>query len=79
MNAVHRYVAEEEGIKIETEDPTGGLVEPIDPVTKRKMPARVLMPDPGWDHNPAKTAWKPDLSKYPKALKDKFKKDRRAK
>jgi len=68
VNPVHRYVAEEEGLKIETEDPTGGLIEPVDPGTGARLPARPLMPDPGWDHNAAKEAWQPDMSKYPKEL-----------
>ena len=78
MNPVHRYVAEEEGIKIEIEDPTGGLIEPVDPKTGNKMPARLLMPDPGWDHNPAKQAWEPDLSKYPEKLRAQFEAERGA-
>jgi SPP1 gp7 family putative phage head morphogenesis protein len=72
VNPVHRYVAEEEGLTIETKDPTGGLIEPIDPVSGVRMPARPLIPDPGWDENPAKSPWKPDLSKYPAALADQF-------
>ena len=43
-----------EGLAVETQDPTGGLIEPIDPVTGNKMPARLLMPDKGFDHNPGK-------------------------
>ena len=65
-------MAENEGLKVETEDPTGTLIEPKDPVTGQKLPARYLFPDPGWDHNPAKTAWEPDLSKYPEALRGQF-------
>ena len=69
VNPVHKYAVEEEGLKVETEDPTGGLMDPVDPKTGNKMPARPLVPDPGWDHNPAKEAWKPDLEKYPDELK----------
>lgn len=43
-----------EGLTVETEDPTGGLIEPVDPATGNKMPARPLMPDQGFDHNPGK-------------------------
>ena len=68
VNPVHKHAVEEEGLKVETEDPTGGLVEPIDPKTGRVMPARPLMPDPGWDHHPARSEWEPDLEKYPKRL-----------
>lgn len=65
-------MAEEEGLKIETEDPTGKLIEPKDPVTGKAMPARPLIPDEGWNHNPAKQAWEPDLSKYPADLREQF-------
>lgn len=37
-----------EGLKVEREDPTGKLYEPVDPETGNKMPAVLLMPDPGW-------------------------------
>lgn len=70
VNPVHKYVVEQEGLTIETEDPTGGLIEPVDPKTGRKMPARPLIPDPGWDHNPAVRPWQPDLDKYPGVLKN---------
>jgi len=70
VNPVHKYEAE--GLEIETEDPTGGLIEPIDPVTGNKMPARPLIPDPGWGHNPAKSRWQPDLNKYPNELAKQF-------
>ena len=43
-----------EGLTVETQDPTGGLIEPVDPVTGNKMPARLLMPDQGFEHNPGK-------------------------
>lgn len=66
---------EEEGLKVETEDPTGGLIEPVDPKTGRKMPARPLIPDPGWDHNPAVRPWQPDLNKYPGVLKNAMQKE----
>ncbi len=39
---------ERRGWKVETEDPTGTLFEPTDPDTGVKMPARMLMPDPGF-------------------------------
>jgi len=76
VNAVHRSVAEDEGLAVESEDPTGGLIEPIDPITGNLMPARPLIPDPGWDHNPAKTPWQPDVSKYPDALREQFESER---
>ena len=72
VNPVHRYVAEEEGLTVETDDPTGGLIEPMDPASGVRMPARPLIPDPGWDTNPAKSPWTPDLSKYPAELADQF-------
>ncbi len=73
VNPVHKYVAEEDFLTVETEDPTGGLIEPTDPVSGVRLPARPLIPDPGWDENPAKRPWQPDLSKYPEELVDQFK------
>ena len=37
-------------------------------------PARQLVPDPGFDYNPGKEAYKPDLSKYSKRLREAYKK-----
>jgi len=34
-----------------------------------------LKPDEGWRHNPAKEAWKPDISKYPEPLQKQLKRD----
>ena len=59
VNPVHKYVVEEEDLKIETEDP-------ID-----------IAPDPGFDHNPAKEPWEPDLKKYPPEMRKQFKKERK--
>ena len=42
-----------------------GLVEPIDPKTGRKLPARPALPDPGFGINPGEVAFKPDLTKTP--------------
>ena len=42
------------GFKIETKDPTGTLIEPIDPTTGLKRPAIPLLPDPYFDTNPGK-------------------------
>jgi SPP1 gp7 family putative phage head morphogenesis protein len=72
VNPVHKYVVEEEGLKVETDDPTNTLIEPKDPRTGMKMPARYLLPDEGWDHHPGKMEWKPDLSKYPDELRKQF-------
>lgn len=47
----------DEKLQIEKDDPTGKLIEPRDPVTGNKMPARLLMPDQGFAHNPGKTVW----------------------
>ncbi len=70
VNPVHRHEAE--GLKVETEDPTNSLIEPVDPVTGEKMAARPLLPDKGWGHNPARERWKPDLSQYPDELRSQF-------
>jgi hypothetical protein len=47
----------------------GDLIEPVDPVTGDRLPARPLMPDKGFETNPGKEAWNPDLSKYPGNLR----------
>jgi SPP1 gp7 family putative phage head morphogenesis protein len=52
------------GWKVETQDPTGLLYEPVDPFTGIKSPARLLMPDTGWAKNPAKEVWEADFKKY---------------
>ena len=44
------------GIAVETKDPTGMLI-PMRDAQGNELPARNLMPDPGFDHNPAKAAW----------------------
>ena len=46
-----------DGLTAETDDPTGKLIEPIDPKTGYKMPARLLMPDQGFAFNPGETTW----------------------
>ena len=53
MNPVHRAVAEEEGLTVESD-----------------MPSE--RPGQGWDHNPARQRWQPDLSKYPEELREQF-------
>jgi len=60
------------GLELEKLNPYGGLIEPIDPKTKQKLPARPLMPDRGFEGNPAKEHYKPDLEKYPDWLKKAF-------
>jgi len=45
------------GLKVETDDPTGKLFEPVDPKTGNKLPARLLMADPGFAHNPGKSVY----------------------
>ena len=49
--------AERMGVKIEEDDPTNGLIEPIDPITGNRMPARQLLPDPGFEINPGKVVY----------------------
>ncbi len=49
--------AERRGIKVEETDPTNTLVEPIDPGTGNRMPARQLLPDPGFSVNPGKVVY----------------------
>lgn len=55
-----RYI-KKKGLEVETEIPK--MVEPEGGL------ARPLMPDKGFDKNPAKVAWEPDASKFPEALK----------
>jgi SPP1 gp7 family putative phage head morphogenesis protein len=47
---------ERDGLEVETEDPTDKLFEPTTPEGMR-MPARLMMPDPGFAYHPGKTAW----------------------
>jgi SPP1 gp7 family putative phage head morphogenesis protein len=47
----------EQGLSVEERDPTGRLVEPMDPLSGRKLPARLMMPDPGFAHHPGKVVW----------------------
>lgn len=54
---ITRRQAERRGSIIETDDPTNGLIEPIDPVTGNRMPARQLIPDTGFAHNPGKVVY----------------------
>jgi SPP1 gp7 family putative phage head morphogenesis protein len=61
----------ERGLEVETEDPTGKLFEPIDE-RGNKLPAELLMPDRGFEVNPALEHYKPDLSLYPAHLKQRF-------
>ncbi|MBI5328863.1 MAG: minor capsid protein [Deltaproteobacteria bacterium] len=46
-----------EKIEVTEKDPTGNLIEQVDPVSGNKMPARALMPDRGFDFNPGKVQW----------------------
>jgi SPP1 gp7 family putative phage head morphogenesis protein len=72
VDTLSQREVEREGLTVETEDPTGGLIEPRDPTTGARLPARPLMPDPGWDRNPARDAWEPDLTRYPPAMREQF-------
>lgn len=49
--------AAQRGIKVESDDPTNTLVEPTDPQTGNRMPARQLLPDPGFAHNPGEVVY----------------------
>jgi len=42
------------GLKVEEIDPTNTLIEPVDPHTGNRMPARQLLPDQGFAHKPGK-------------------------
>lgn len=45
------------GVKIEEKDPTGRLIEPRSPESGELMPAKQLLPDPGFDRNPGQDYW----------------------
>lgn len=49
--------ARERGLRVEEQDPTHTLVEPTDPETGARLPARQLLPDPGFAHNPGKVVY----------------------
>ena len=57
VDSLSQFYIDKRGIEVETDDPTGKLIEPIDPETGGKMPARLLMPDPGFALNPGKAYW----------------------
>jgi SPP1 gp7 family putative phage head morphogenesis protein len=53
-----------QGLKVSTEIPKM--------VAAPGQLGRPLLPDPGFTNNPAKAFWEPDLSKYPRELKDAY-------
>ncbi|MDQ7791243.1 MAG: phage minor head protein [Clostridia bacterium] len=59
--------ARRRGVTVQT-GAAPGLVEPPG------QPARPLIPDPGFDFNPGKEAWKPDLTRYPAPLREAYQK-----
>ncbi len=58
------------GLTVHDGNGLGELIEPIGP--DGPLPARPLMPDRGFEGNPGKEAWQPDLSKYPDWLRAKL-------
>lgn len=63
---------EEENIKLQTEDLTNSEYYPTLPDgTKADEPIK-LYPTKGFDINPGKVAWEPDLTKYDKPLQDAY-------
>ena len=44
-------------IKVEQEDITEKIIEPISPVSGEKMPAHQMLPDIGFEHHPGKLVW----------------------
>lgn len=52
-----RGQVERRKIKVEKEDITERLIEPISPVSGEKMPGRQMLPDIGFEHNPGKVYW----------------------
>ncbi len=55
--AVTETQVKNRGLKVEEKDPTNRLIEPIHPATGERMPARQLLPDPGFERNPGKDYW----------------------
>jgi len=62
----------ERGLTVHEGNGLGELIEPVGP--NGPMPARPLMPDRGFEGNPGKEAWTPDLSRYPDVLREKLEK-----
>ncbi len=60
----------ERGLTVNEGNGLGELIEPVGP--NGPMPARPLMPDKGFEGNPGKEAWTPDLSRYPDILREKL-------
>ena len=60
----------ERGLDVMEGNGIGELIEPPGP--NGPLPARPLMPDRGFEGNPGKEAWSPDVSRYPAALRDKL-------
>ncbi len=56
VDSVSKEEMEGYGWQVEGSDPTNTLFEPTDPVTGVKLPARQLLPDPGWNYHPGKAA-----------------------
>lgn len=52
-----RGQVERRKLKVESEDITNRLIEPVSPVSGEKMPGRQMLPDIGFEHNPGKLAW----------------------
>ncbi|SKC68372.1 phage head morphogenesis protein [Maledivibacter halophilus] len=66
VSTLSKRQVELKGLKIETEIPV--MVEPKGGVLRN------LIPDKGFETNPAKTVFEPELSKYPMALEKAYKK-----
>lgn len=62
VRSLSDFELEREGLTVETGAPTA-VIDPYD------GSVRQLLPDPGWDTNPGKHAWEPDMSQYPADLK----------
>ncbi len=48
---------ESQGLKVEKEDITHKLIEPIDTKTGNRTAAVQMLPDPGFKHNAGETYW----------------------
>lgn len=70
VTSLSKREMDRKGLKVDTYLKKGALVEPVDPKTGNKMPARPLMPDNNFAGNTAKSFWQPDFGKYSKPIGD---------
>lgn len=55
VNTLSERQVKTQGLTVETENPTGKMIEPVDPDTGKKLPKRPLVPDKGFSHHSGKS------------------------